>query len=279
MSLIQSIILGLVQGLSEFLPISSSGHLAVLQYFMGIDADNVLVFTVMLHFGTLIAIFVAYWGDIVALVKELVATLKDIFTGKGLQMNKNETRRLGVMIVISTIPTALIGLLFNDFFESLYSNMAAIGIGLLITGTCLCYAEKRGGGEKGVAEMRIRDAIAIGLCQGVAICPGISRSGSTMVGGLVSKFNRPHAVRYAFLISIPSVLGAFIMELPKALGAVSTTGNASIGVLIAGVVIAAVSGYLAIRVMINAVINKKLMYFAYYTWIVGAALVIYTLVA
>ncbi|MFR8250888.1 MAG: undecaprenyl-diphosphate phosphatase, partial [Anaerovoracaceae bacterium] len=118
MSMIESIILGLVQGLAEFLPISSSGHLAALQHFFGISSDNVLTFTVMLHFGTLIAIFVAYWKDIVDLVIELFATLKDLFTGKGLQMNKNETRRLGVMIIISTIPTAVIGLLFNDLFES-----------------------------------------------------------------------------------------------------------------------------------------------------------------
>ena len=117
MSMIESIILGLVQGLAEFLPISSSGHLAALQHFFGISSDNVLTFTVMLHFGTLIAIFVAYWKDIVDLVIELFATLKDLFTGKGLQMNKNETRRLGVMIIISTIPTAVIGLLFNDLLN------------------------------------------------------------------------------------------------------------------------------------------------------------------
>lgn len=278
MSMIQSIILGLVQGLAEFLPISSSGHLAALQHFFNVSSDNVLTFTVMLHFGTLIAIFVAYWKDIVDLVIELFATLKDIFTGKGLQMNKNETRKLGVMIIIATIPTAVIGLLFNDFFNSLYSSMLFIGVALLVTGTCLWLAEKKGGGKKGVKEMTWKNALFIGICQSIAICPGISRSGATMVGGLASHFNRPHAVRFAFLISIPSVLGAFLLELPDAVKAASTEQGVGLGVMIAGIVVAAVSGYAAIKVMIKAVTNEKLFYFSIYTWIAGLFLIGYSVV-
>ena len=278
MSMIQSIILGLVQGLAEFLPISSSGHLAALQHFFHVSSDNVLTFTVMLHFGTLIAIFVAYWKDIVDLVIELFATLKDIFTGKGLQMNKNETRKLGVMIIIATIPTAVIGLLFNDFFNSLYSSMLFIGVALLVTGTCLWFAEKKGGGSKGVKEMTWKNALFIGICQSVAICPGISRSGATMVGGLASRFNRPHAVRFAFLISIPSVLGAFILELPDAIKAASTEQGVGLGVMVAGILVAAVSGYAAIKVMIKAVTNEKLFYFSIYTWIAGLFLIGYSVV-
>lgn len=275
MDLIQSLILGLVQGLSEFLPISSSGHLAVLQHFFGIDAENVLSFTVMLHFGTLIAIFVAYWKDIVDLVIEFFAVLKDIFTGKGLQINKNETRRLGVMIIVATIPTGVIGLLFNDFFESMYSRMAVIGAGLLVTGICLFIADRKGGGERGVREMTLLHALVIGLCQSVAIMPGISRSGSTMVGGLACRFNRPHAVRFAFLISIPSVLGAFLMEVPDAVRAAAEGEGVGIGIMVAGVVVAAVSGYAAIRIMIKAVTDKKLAWFSYYVWIVGILLILY----
>lgn len=278
MSMIQSIILGLVQGLAEFLPISSSGHLAALQYFFDVSSDNVLTFTVMLHFGTLIAIFVAYWKDIVDLVIELFATLKDIFTGKGLQINKNETRKLGVMIIIATIPTAVIGLLFNDFFNSLYSSMLFIGVALLVTGTCLWLAEKKGGGKKGVKEMTWKNALFIGICQSIAICPGISRSGATMVGGLASHFNRPHAVRFAFLISIPSVLGAFILELPDAVKAASTEQGVGLGVMAAGIIVAAVSGYAAIKVMIKAVTNEKLFYFSIYTWIAGLFLIGYSIV-
>lgn len=279
MSMIQSLILGLVQGLSEFLPISSSGHLAVLQHFFGITGDSVLTFTVMLHFGTLLSIFVAYWKDIVALVRELILVFVDLFTGKGLQWSKNETRRLGFMIIFATIPTAIIGLLFNDFFEKLYSSMLFIGCALVVTGTGLFFAERYGGGEKGVREMTVLDALLIGLCQCVAICPGISRSGATMVGGLARRFDRPHAVRFAFLISIPSVLGAFLMELSDAVHQVTaTTSSMSAGVMIAGILVAAISGYAAIRVMIRAVTDRKLIYFSFYTWIVGLLLIIYSMV-
>ena len=281
MSIIQSIILGLVQGLSEFLPISSSGHLAVFQHFMHINEDDVLTFTVMLHFGTLISIFVAYWSDIVDLIKEFFCTIADICTGKGIQMNKNETRRLGVMIIVATIPAAVAGVLFEDFFNSLYSNMIFIGVGLLITGTCLFAADRWGGGRTDVKEMTIRSALFVGICQALAMCPGISRSGSTMVGGLASRYNRPHAVRFAFLISIPTVLGAFILELPDAFEAMGSSSGEEVGLitLIAGIVVAAVSGYAAIKVMIKAVTNQKLIWFSFYTWIAGAALIIYSLAA
>ena len=281
MSIIQSIILGLVQGLSEFLPISSSGHLAVFQHFMHIREEDVLTFTVMLHFGTLLSIFIAYWKDIVALVRELFLTIADICTGKGIQMNKNETRRLGVMIVIATIPAAVAGLLFEDFFNSLYSNMIFIGVGLIVTGTCLFAADKWGGGERGVREMSMKSAFFVGLCQAVAMCPGISRSGSTMVGGLASRYNRPHAVRFAFLISIPTVLGAFLLELPDAAEAIRNGSEAgmSAATLIIGIAVAAVSGYAAIKVMIKAVTDRKLIWFSFYTWIAGAALIIYSLAA
>lgn len=279
MTLFESVILGLVQGLAEFLPISSSGHLAALQYIFGIDGSNVLTFTVMLHFGTLVAIFVVYWKDIVDLVKELFATIKDICTGQGVQVNKNDTRKLGFMIITASVPTAIIGLLLNDFFESLYAKMTIIGVCLIITGCGLFFAERYGGGKRTIKDMNFRNAFFIGLCQSVAIMPGISRSGATMIGGLACKFDRAFAVRYAFLISIPSVLGAFLLEVPDAVKAVSDGTGMSLGVMLAGVAVAAVSGYAAIKVMIKAVTNKKLMYFSVYTWIAGAALIIYGIVA
>lgn len=279
MTLFESVILGLVQGLAEFLPISSSGHLAALQYIFGIDGSNVLTFTVMLHFGTLVAIFVVYWKDIVDLVKELFATIKDVCTGQGVQINKNDTRKLGFMIITASVPTAIIGLLLNDFFESLYAKMTVIGVCLIITGCGLFFAERYGGGKRTIKDMNFRNAFFIGLCQSVAIMPGISRSGATMIGGLACKFDRAFAVRYAFLISIPSVLGAFLLELPDAVKSVSDGTGMSLGVMLAGVAVAAVSGYAAIKVMIKAVTNKKLIYFSVYTWIAGAALIIYGIMA
>lgn len=271
----KAIILGLVQGLAEFLPISSSGHLALLQYFFGIEGDSVLIFTVLLHVGTLVAVFIAYWHDIVELVKELVAVIKDLCTGKGLQVNKNETRRLGVMIIVATIPTAIIGLLFNDLFESFYTNLVAIGCGLLITGTLLFMAQRVKRSDKHVMEMNYRNAIFVGVMQGIAITPGISRSGSTLFGGLLTQLDREFAVKFAFLISIPSILGSFLLELPDAI-AMGTQGVA-FGPVLVGMLVAAVSGYAAIKAMIRAVIANKLTIFSGYTWALGAFVVIYGL--
>lgn len=130
MSYIEAIILGLVQGLGEFLPISSSGHLALLQNLFGIEGEQILFFAVMLHLGTLASVFICYWKDICELVVELFVTIKDLCTGKGLQLQERPVRKLGVMIIVATIPTAVIGILFNDMFESFYGSFVAIGIGL-----------------------------------------------------------------------------------------------------------------------------------------------------
>lgn len=273
MTYFQAVILGLAQGLSEFLPISSSGHLALLQYFFGISAENVLPFAVLLHLGTLISVFIIYWKDIVALVKELGAVIKDIFTGKGLRVNANPTRKLGFMIIVATIPTGIIGLVFNDIFNALYLSLIAIGIGLLITGTILVIAERMGKNNKSIKEMKFRHAFLVGLMQGVAICPGISRSGSTLFGGLISGLNREFAVKFAFLVSIPAILGSVIVEAPDAFKA--GMDAAFVGPVIAGVVVSAISGLFAIKAMIKLVSNKSLKGFSIYTWALGLAVIIY----
>lgn len=275
MSYLEAIILGLAQGLSEFLPISSSGHLALLQYFFGVDAEQVLPFAVLLHLGTLVSVFIAYWKDIVELVKELGAVFKDLFTGKGLRVNANPTRRLGFMIIVATIPTGIIGLLGNDMFAALYLSLTAIGIGLLVTGTILFIAERMGASNKGVKEMKFRHAFFVGVMQGVAICPGISRSGSTLFGGLISGLNKEFAVKFAFLISIPSILGSVVVEAPDAFSA--GMDMALIGPVLAGVIVSALSGLFAIKAMIKLVSNKKLIGFSIYTWILGAAVILYAL--
>lgn len=277
MTYLQAIILGLVQGLAEFLPISSSGHLALLQYFFGVEAESVLLFTVLLHVGTLVSVFIIYWKDIAELVIELFRTLKDLFTGKGLRINSSPTRRLGFMIIVATIPTALIGLLFEDFFESLYSSVISIAIGLIFTGLILLVAEKVGKSNKDVMAMKWRHAIFIGCMQGIAICPGVSRSGSTLFGGLIAGLEREFAVKFAFLISIPSILGSVILEAPDALA--QGVDAAMLGPIIAGVVIAAISGIIAIKAMIRVVAGKKLFGFTIYVWLVAAAVLGYALIA
>lgn len=275
MTFFEAIILGLAQGLSEFLPISSSGHLALLQYFFGIEGESVLAFAVLLHLGTLISVFIVYRKDIWALLVELCMVFKDVFTGKGLRINANPTRRLGFMIIVATIPTGLIGILFNDLFESMYSSLISIGTGLLFTGTILWLAERLGSGRNSVEEMKFGHAFFVGVMQGIAICPGVSRSGSTLVGGLFSGLNREFGVKFAFLISIPSILGSVILEAPAAFE--QGADMSLVLPILTGVIVSAVSGLIAIKAMIRFVTGKKLWYFSVYTWIVGAAVILYSI--
>lgn len=273
MTITEGILLGLIQGLAEFLPISSSGHLAILQHIFGIEGDQVLTFAVLLHLGTLFSLIAVYYKELWALILELFATIKDLLTGKGLRMHGNETRTMGVMIIVATIPTAIIGLLLNDFFSGLYNSLASIGVALILTGTVLWIVERLKPGNKSLENMKIRDALLVGLFQSIAIAPGISRSGATIVGSLSAGLNRPLAVKFAFLISIPSILGAAVLEAPEALAQGIETSY--ILPILSGIIVAAVSGYIAIKTMIRLVSNKKLHIFSYYTWVVGALVLLY----
>ena len=277
MTYFEAVILGLVQGLAEFLPISSSGHLALLQQWFGIDENKVLLFAVLLHVGTLISVFIIYWRDIWELIVELCLTIKDLLTGKGLRLEERPVRKLGVMIIVATIPTAIIGLLFNDLFDKLYTSVLPIGIGLIITGFLLILAERTGNSTRGIEKMNFRNALFIGTVQGIAICPGISRSGSTLFGSLICNLDRKFAVKFVFLISIPSILGSAVMEAPNAIEA--GIDMAQIGPVLVGMAVAAVSGLIAIKTMIKIVSDKKLSYFSYYVWALGAAVVLYSIFA
>ena len=277
MTYFEAVILGLVQGLAEFLPISSSGHLALLQQWFGIDENKVLLFAVLLHVGTLISVFIVYWKDIWELIVELCITIKDLLTGKGLRLEERPVRKLGVMIIVATIPTAVIGLLFNDLFDKLYTSVLPIGIGLIITGFLLILAERTGNSSRGIDRMNFRNALFIGTVQGIAICPGISRSGSTLFGSLICNLDRKFAVKFVFLISIPSILGSAVIEAPDAIKA--GFDMAQLGPVLVGMIVAAVSGLIAIKTMIKIVSDKKLSYFSYYVWALGVAVVIYSFFA
>ena len=275
MSYLEAIILGIVQGLTEFLPVSSSGHLLMLQHFFGIDSSSVLIFTLLLHVGTLVSVFFCYWNDIVDLVKELFLTIADLVRGKGLRLDERPIRKLGVMMIIATIPTGIIGAAFNDAFESFYSTLLPTGVGLIITGFLLWISEMKRNNTIGIEEMSWKNAVLIGTMQGVAICPGVSRSGSTLFGGLATGLERDFAVRFAFLISIPSILGSLLFE--GGSDSMSQVASTGMGPVIAGCIAAAVSGVIAIKTMITVVRKLSLKYFSVYVWVVGAALIIYTL--
>jgi len=176
MTIIKAIILGIVQGLTEFLPVSSSGHLAVTQQLLSVPEDRVLFLTIMLHLGTLLSIFVIYAKDIAMIIVEFLRLIGETITGKGFKIN-NEHRKLGIYIIVATIPTGLMGIFLGDIFESFYTSTIIIGIALMITGTLLWLAEKSNSGTRSIRDMNVFDALIVGIFQGFAITPGISRSG------------------------------------------------------------------------------------------------------
>ena len=276
MTYLQAVILGLVQGLAEFLPISSSGHLAILENFFGIKEDSILFFAVMLHFGTLLSVFVVFWKDIVELFKELILTIKDLIGHKGLRLDERPIRKLGVMIIVSCIPTAIIGFAFGDIFEGIYSKPVLIGVMFIITGLLLLAAETWGGGNRNINNLNYRNSIFIGIVQGLAIIPGISRSGSTLFASLLCKLDREFAVKFVFLISIPTILGSFILELPDGLKE-GVTGQMW-GPVIVGMLVAFLSGLFAVKVMLKVVAKKKLKYFSIYLFVLAAAVIIYSII-
>ncbi len=279
MSYLSAIILGLVQGIAEFLPISSSGHLSIFQNFFGlmdVEAEN-LFFDVLLHLGTLIAVFVAYRKEIM----ELILALFSLFTRDAQQASRSSrdyrpARRMILLIIIATLPLFLV-LPIKDHVEGLYRNTFFIGGALIVTGVLLFMSDRFRHGYKTEKSATLLDALLVGFAQALATVPGLSRSGTTIAAGLTRNFERPFAVRFSFLMSIPAVLGANILSLIDALqGGVDWS---LMPVYLVGVVIAAVSGYFSIRLLKFISERKSFGGFAYYCWAAGAFTLIMSLVS
>lgn len=269
MSWFEAIVMGIFQGVAEFLPISSSGHLALMQYLFDIKEGN-LFFTEMLHFGTLISIFIVYFKDIARIIYEFIMLIGSVIKKKRIgKLTKHQW--FGLLIIIGSIPTAVIGLTFKDFFESLYTSIIPIGIAFIVTGFLLWIAEKRGNEGKDVKDVKLIDAILIGIFQGIAIIPGISRSGSTIVGGLFRGLKKPVATEFSFLLALPATFGAFLLGMKD----VVKGGEAFInGPLVLGVILSAITGVFAIKALIKLLNNNKLKYFSYYLWALGALTIV-----
>jgi undecaprenyl-diphosphatase len=251
MSVFEAIILGAVQGLTEFLPVSSSGHLVLLQRIFGID-EPALFFDTMVHLGTLVAVFIALWEDIRSLLRRIVQPL----TGH---------------LIIATVPTVIAALFFMEPIEELFQSGAFLGFSFIATALALLTAElisDRGFRFKPQAAMNWLDALVIGICQAIALIPGVSRSGLTLSGALSRRLDRDFAARFAFLLSIPAILGALALQAKKlAFGEmVIAQGPAPI---IAGTLSAAVVGFFAIRFMLRIVAARSLRGFALYVAILG----------
>lgn len=301
MSIFDAIIQGIVQGLTEFLPVSSSGHLAITQHIMGVTENN-LFFNVMLHIGTLVAVVAFYYKLIIRLVKEFFALIRDIFTGKFKWKEMNNDRRMLFMIVIGLLPLFLLflpvpgtGMNIKDFAEVFSGDekyFIIVGFSLLITSVLLIVgnklnnkliakAEKDGTLSElgaGKQSLTVVDAIVVGLVQCcAAVFPGLSRSGSTLAAGQMRGVNRQTAFDYTFILAIPSILAAAVLELSDALSAPEGI-TISIGAIIFGMIAAAVVGYLSIVLFKWLLKTNKMYVFIIYTAVVGIAVIAVSIV-
>lgn len=282
MELIKSIIMGVVQGIAEFLPISSDGHLAIMRHVLHIQTDTGLLFDVLLHFGTLIAIFIAFWKDIWELIKEGCMIIADFFVNiarffKNLGSGKKTAykkivstpyRKFVMLIIVSTIPTGIIGVLLNDAVEITNQTLLVPGLCLILTGLLLMISDKVKPGKKTATEATYKEAGLIGVAQGLAVLPGLSRSGCTITASLVAGYEKDFAIKYSFIMSIPAVLGAVVFKL-KDFSMDMVTQTQLVDYLI-GTIVAAAVGFFAIKVMLVVVRGRKFKGFAYYCFAIGA---------
>lgn len=276
MTIWDALIQGIVQGLTEFLPVSSSGHLSLVQYFTGNSGETGAMFSILLHLGTLIAVFIAFRKTIWELIVEAFAMLGDIFQGKFSFKTMNPQRRMIWMLLLSLVPL-LFFVLIKDVYSSVASDNDIVveGVCFVVTGVLLLLSDKLGSGKTDMATMRPRDALAMGIAQGIAPLPGISRSGSTVATGLLMGLDRSYAVTFSFIMGVPAVLGANVLELGDALG---EPFPLSMSVVLVGVLAAVVFGLLAIKMVQWLIHTDKYKYFGYYTLILGAAAIIIGLV-
>jgi undecaprenyl-diphosphatase len=263
MTPIQSILLGLLQGLTEFLPVSSSGHLAIAQSLIPGFSQPGVLFDVLLHLGTMGAVLLYFRREIAAL---LCAPFR---SGPEARLQ----RRLLLLLIAGSVPTAIIGLAFKDFFEGLFENLPVIAFMLLVTGTLLFFCERFRRGSRREAELTWSDALIVGTVQGFSIIPGISRSGSTIATLLLRGVDGETAARFSFLLALPAVFGATLLSLKDLEGAAAGT----LPLYLTGTAAAFAAGLLSIHFLLAVIRKKRLFAFAIYCWLAGAAVLFWTL--
>ena len=267
MTWLSAIIMGLVQGIAEFLPISSSGHLAIAEHLLNMQGASEIpqFYDVLLHLGTLVAVFIAYWDEIYDMIVEFFAGVGDLVHHTTPRVVP-PARRMILLVIVGTLPLFVM-VPFRRFFTELSDNMYFIGGALIVTGILLFVSDRVRHGRKTEKTATLLDALLVGIGQAIALCPGISRSGMTITAGCFTGFERKFAVRFSFLLSVPAVLGANILALRDALEA--DVDWASVPVYLVGVAVAAVSGYLSIRLLRYVADKGRFGAFAYYCWCVG----------
>ncbi len=266
MNSIEAIILGVIQGLTEFLPVSSSGHLVLCQNLFGLEEPE-LLFDICLHVGTLVAVLIVFYRDIIDILAALVRIPTGIKNSGGLLKlcETDPAIRMALLVVIGSIPTAIIGLLFKEVVDHIFGSTAIVGCMLIVTGTLLWLTRRFQGEGRPIRQTTLKDALIIGVVQGLAILPGISRSGSTISMAMFLGVDRKLAGRYSFLLSIPAIVGALILGL----GEPELATTIPLVTIVAGSIVSALVGWLALVILLRVVDRGQLHRFAPYCWLVG----------
>lgn len=269
---VEAVFLGVVQGLTEFLPISSSGHLVAFQHFLGLQNPE-LFFDVVVHGATLLAVLIVYGKDFWEIGKESLSAIPDMARKGSLEAvwQSRPYLRLAVYLLVGTVPAAVTGLLFEDALEQAFGSLFSVGCLLIATGTVLYGTKSSKGAGRDLAGLSLRDSLVIGIAQSLALLPGISRSGITIAAGLFCGLRRELSARFSFLLSVPAILGANLLQAYKARGTLQTIDQWP---FLLGGFTALVAGYVALRLLLSIVQKGKLFRFAYYCWAAGTLLAV-----
>ena len=276
MTYFMSAILGFVQGVAEFLPISSSGHLTLFQHFFGMDEPDQL-FNVLLHFATLLAVCVVYWRDIWEMIVEFFSFFADLFSCRRYRGNPPEARRMVLLIIVGTLPLFLV-LPIKDRVEAFGNNPMFVCGALLVTGCILFLSDQMARGHKNARSATLLDVLLVGVAQGVATIPGLSRSGCTISAGMARGFDRKFAVRYSFLMSLPAVLGATLLEVLDVMKLEGGVPAENLPKYLLGMAVAAVVGYFSIQLVKLLASKGRFGAFAYYCWGAGALFILLNII-
>lgn len=273
MSYLSAVLQGLIQGLTEFLPISSSGHLSLFQYLTGINGEASVTFSILLHLGTLVAVAVAFWHTIWELLAAAGLFLRDLFTGQLGKHKASPQRRMLYLLVLSCVPLLVVPF-FSDAISDISSDnsILAEGVFFLCTAVILMLGDRCAKGKKNAATMGWRDAAFVGVGQLFAVLPGVSRSGTTISAGLMTGLERSYAVGYSFILGMPTILAAALLDLKDVVGSGQGLGLEP-GPALVGVLVSAVSGFFAIKLVHYIVKTDKFKVFALYTLVLGLVVI------
>ncbi len=271
MSIKEALILGIIQGATEFLPVSSSGHLAITSALLGVE-NNSLAFSIILHLGTLIAIMIAYKESVWGLIREFFLMTGDVIKGKGFNLKKSKYRTYIPLLIVASVPAGIVGVFFGDLIDSLFSSVYFVIITLSVTGIILIVGEKIGAkATKNIEELSPVQAFGVGVFQMFAVLPGISRSGTTTVGGLTLGLKREEALEFSFLMALPAILGSLLLDIKDVIGTVMELSFPVVGI---GFISSLIVGYFSIGFFRKVVKKGSMMVFSIYLWCLSAVMLV-----